>query len=663
MGNIFSKFGRARRHIEKIIGRANVHCDAVSLALNSFDGAPARALPHAVLDIPDAARLQQVIKTLYEFGVPYVPRTAGTNHDGGAVPLKGGAVLNLSALDKITLINTEQGWAEVEPGVVNQRLQDALLPLGFFYAPDPASMVFSTIGGNAALNAGGAKTLKYGSTAANILAAEVITPQGEILNLSKADNGPDLTALLTRSEGTLCVITRLRVKILPRPKNLKTFKAYFASLENTMNGVRDIIAAGILPAALEAMDKTTMDATQTPYPAGAEALLIIELDSDEKTAAKQELEIMQILANNKAVTIETADDEAARRKLWAGRRAAASSLARLAPNLLSLDSAFARSSLPESIKKIRGIFAKYNVRAGMVFHAGDGNVHPNIVFDETNLFEAAQVKKAVKEIHMLTAQAGGSISGEHGIGIEKRAAMAFMFDEAALGLMRKIKAAFDPENLANPDKILPIATRGAPRAAPQYLCDIIERIKQNRAAGRAMIITGLGTKFKTRGRDKAALSSAGLNQVLDIDKVNYTVTAQAGCALKDIAALLAERGMYLPVPAARGSIGGAFAAKTFADFADYITGIDFLLPDGVFISLGGKHVKNSAGYDLPRLLHGSMGAYAFITALTVRTFAAPAPKAAQRKFEFFRPCAQAALIKKVFDSDNLFNPFVFGGAQ
>ncbi|MDR0734567.1 MAG: FAD-binding oxidoreductase [Elusimicrobiota bacterium] len=663
MGKTFGKLSRARRHIEKIIGRDNVHCDAVSLALNSFDGAPARALPHAVLDIPDAACLPQVIKTLYKFDMPYVPRAAGTNHDGGAVPLKGGAVLNLSALNKIILINTAESYAIVEPGVVNQRLQDALLPLGFFYAPDPASMAFSTIGGNAALNAGGAKTLKYGSTAANILAAEVITPQGEVLKLSKTDPGPDLMALMTRSEGTLAIITKLRVKILPLPKNLKTFTAYFASLEHTMGSVRDIIAAGILPAALEAMDKTTMDVTQTPYPVGMEALLIIELDSKKQTAKKQAQIILQILKENKAIKIETAADETARRKIWAGRRAAASSLAKLAPNLLSLDSAFARSSLPEIIKKMRGIFAKYNVRAGLVFHAGDGNVHPNIVFDETNLFEAWQVKKAVKEIHALTAQAGGSISGEHGIGIEKRAAMALMFDEAALGLMRKIKTALDPKNLANPDKILPISTRSLARrtGAPQYLFNIIEQIKLNRAAGRSTIINGLGSKFKADR--KIALSAAGLNQILDIDNANYTITAQAGCALKDIAAQLAEHNMYLPVPAARGSIGGAFSAKTFWNFADYITGLDFILSDGTFISLGGKHVKNSAGYDLIRLLHGGIGAYAFITALTVRTFAAPAPKTVQNKFEFFKPCASAALVKKVFDADNLFNPFLFGGAQ
>jgi glycolate oxidase FAD binding subunit len=226
--------------------------------------------------------------------------------------------------------------------------------------------------------------------------------------------------------------------------------------------------------------------------------------------------------------------------------------------------------------------------------------------------------------------------------------------------MRKIKSAFDPGNLANPDKILPIATRGAARrAAPQYLRAVIELLKQNRAAGRAVSISGLGTKFKTD--KKTTLSAAGLSQILDIDKLNYTVTAQAGCALKDVAAQLAERGMYLPVPAARGSIGGAFAAKTFTDFADYITGIDFLLPDGIFISLGGKHVKNSAGYDLPRLLHGSMGAYAFITALTIRIFAEPAQKITRNEFEFFKPSAQAALVKKIFDADNLFNPFIFGG--
>lgn len=289
----------------------------------------------------------------------------------------------------------------------------------------------------------------------------------------------------------------------------------------------------------------------------------------------------------------------------------------------------------------------------MVFHAGDGNVHPNIVFDPANLFETAQVKKAVKEIHAATLAHGGSISGEHGIGIEKRAAMADMFDSNALELFRKIKKELDGKNLANPDKVIPISTGRRQNAAPAYAQEIIEAAKRVRSA----TIAGLSTKL----RRAPSISLAALDKIIDIDKVNYTVTAQAGASLKNIEKQLAAHGMYLPVPAAAGSIGGAFAAKTFLDFSDYIIGIDLVLPGGAFISLGGKHVKNSAGYDLIRLLHGSMGAYAIITALTVRTFAQPAPKQPKREFEIFKPSPLARRLKNAFDPQNVFNPFIFDG--
>lgn len=658
---IINKFKKAKSAVIRVLKRQNVFMDEVSLSLNSFDGSPGRNMPDALLNITRAKDLPEIIKTLNKFNVPFVPRGAATNHDGAAVPVKGGAVLNLAPLSKIILIDTKNQYADIEPSVINQTLQNALEPLGFFYAPDPASMAFSTIGGNCSLNAGGAKTLKYGSASANILGATVILPQGDIVELSKNSAGPDVLALLTRSEGTLGIITRLRVKITPRPAGLKTILAYFDTLQNTMNTVRDIIAAGILPSALEAMDKTTLCATQTACPPGTEAMLIIELDTPPDMLEKEEKTVSEILQKNKAAKIEIAANPAERAALWAKRKAAASSLVKLAPNLISLDCALPRAALPGAIVKIRDIFTKYGVRAGMVFHAGDGNVHPNIVFDETNLFESSQAKKAVKDIHAITVKAGGSISGEHGVGIEKRAAMALMFVPAALGLFKKIKTAFDPANIANPDKIIPIATGATSKPAqpPMYVREIIKLIKRNYSAGRPLTITGLNTKLKTK--DKNILSSAALDNVIDIDELNYTATVQAGCSVKDLAKKLAKYKMFLPVPAVPGSIGGVYGAKTFTDFADYITGMDFVLADGTFISIGGKHVKNAAGYDLIRLLHGSMGAYAFITAFTVRTFAAKPQKMAENSFTLFKPSEITLKLKKVFDEKNIFNPFIFGG--
>jgi glycolate oxidase subunit GlcD len=658
----FNKFAAAAPHISLIAGKNNVLTDEVSLVLNGYDGSPSRTMPDAVINIADAAKLPAVIKTLNRYKLPFVPRAAATNHDGGTVPLKGGAVLNFSALNKIILINTKEQYAIVECGVINQQLQDALAPLGFFYAPDPASMAFSSIGGNCALNAGGAKTLKYGSSAANMLAARIVTPEGDVLDLEKDAPGPGLLALLARSEGTLGIITRLRVKITQKPEQLKTILAYFATLEDTMNAVRDIIASGILPSALEAMDKTTLDATRTPYPAGMEAMLIIELDSKKQLLEQEVQKVTEICLKNKAADIETARDETQRAAIWSKRKAAAASMVKLAPGLLSLDCALPRASLPFVIKKIRDIFKKYGVRAGLVFHAGDGNVHPNIAYDATNLYEAGQAKKAVKEINEAALEAAGSISGEHGVGIEKRAAMALMFTEAELELFRKIKTALDPKLLANPDKIIPIASCAIKeKAPPAYLKNLQQIIKKNNHTGSSVVIAGFNTKLKTGKKNILPVNT--LTKITDIDAVNYTVTVQAGAELKDIAAQLAKNNMYLPLQTVKGSIGGVFAAGICPRLADYVTGVDFILPDGIFISLGGKYVKNAAGYDLIRFLCGSRGAYGLITALTIRTFAAPQQKLEIKKFGTFEPDAYHVKLKKVFDPGNLFNPFVFVTAK
>jgi glycolate oxidase subunit GlcD len=658
-----NKFLKAQREVARLIGKENILTDAVSLSLNSFDGSPVRAMPDVILNIPSAEVLQEVIKILNKYKIYFVPRTAASNQDGGAIALKGGCILNLSALDKIILIDTSKKYSLVESGVINQRLQDALKPLGYFYAPDPASMAFSTIGGNCALGAGGAKTLKYGASAANVLKAELITATGERLILSKADNGPDLLSLLLRSEGTLSILTKLWVKITPAPCTYKTVLAYFPTLENAMQTVKDIIAAGILPSALEGMDKTTMDATQTPYPQGMEAMLILELDSKKQYIEEEFKPVEELCRKNKALKVEPATSEDLRTEIWAKRKSAASSLVKLAANLISLDCALPRAKLPEVIIKIRNIFKKYNARAGLVFHAGDGNLHPNIVFDETNLFEVAQVKKAVKEINAVAIEAGGSISGEHGIGVEKRAAMALMFDESALTLFRKIKQTIDPLGLANPDKMLPVATVSQRKNAqrPQYLEKLSNTIKQNYKNGKPVIIAGLNTKLKADKKD--ILDISALNEITDIDKINYTVTAAAATPLKALAGELAAHKMYLPIPETKGTIGGVFAAKTYPGLEDFVTGLDFILPDGTFISIGGKNVKNAAGYDLIRFLTGSQGAYALITALTIRTFADKPPAQKQNPFEVFIPREYHVKLKKIFDDKNIFNSFIFKEAQ
>lgn len=654
-----NKFLPAQNQITKLLGRSNVLCDEAALALNSFDGSPVKIRPDAVLNIPNAAVLPEVIKILNKFNVPFVPRTAATNHDGGCIAVKGGCILNLSALDKIILIDTKAKYAIVECGVVNKHLQDALEPLGFFYAPDPASQAFCTIGGNAALNAGGPKTLKYGATAANILKAEFITPDGEQLILDRGANGPDLLSLLVKSEGTLGVITKLWVKITPKQPALKTVLAYFPTLKDTMQTVKQITAAGILPSALEAMDKTTMDVTQTTYPQGMQAMLIVETDGKKQAVEREAKQIMEICLKNNAIKAESSSKEEERAKLWRQRKSAASSLAKLAPNLVSLDGTVPRANLPQAIESVRAVFDKYGVRGGMVFHAGDGNMHPNIVFDERNLFETAQVKKAIKEINAASVAAGGTISGEHGVGVEKRAAMTLMFEAPTLDLFKKIKTEFDPKNISNPDKILPVASQSrlsATLPADGETLKIIERVKQAYGAKTPLNIVGLKTKLRHKEGNVLDLSS--LNKVTEIDAENLLLNVQAGVSVKAAAEELLKHNMYLPFQTCKGSMGGVYASKIFEDMADYITALEFILPDGTFIRLGGKYIKNSAGYDIIRFLSGSQGFYAAITALTIRVFTVKPAARPQRDFAPFVPSKEHLRLKKVFDENNIFNKFM-----
>lgn len=654
-----NKFLPAQNEITKLLGRSNVLCDEAALALNSFDGSPVKIRPDAVLNIPNAAVLPEVIRILNKFNVPFVPRTAATNHDGGCVAVKGGCILNLSALDKIILIDTKQKYAVVECGVINKNLQDALEPLGFFYAPDPASQACCTIGGNAALNAGGPKTLKYGATTANILKAQFITPDGEILLLDRSSNGPDLLSLLVKSEGTLGVITKLWVKITPKQPALKTVLAYFPTLKDTMQTVKDIIAAGILPGALEAMDKTTMDVTQTAYPQGMQAMLIVETDGKKQAVDKEAKHILEICLKNNAIKAESSSKEEERAKLWRQRKSAASALAKLAPNLISLDGTVPRANLTQAIESVRAVFDKYGVRGGMVFHAGDGNMHPNIVFDERNLFETAQVKKAVKEINAASVAAGGTISGEHGVGVEKRAAMTLMFEAPVLDLFKKIKTEFDPKNISNPDKILPVASQsrlGATLPSDLETLKIIECVKQAYGAKTSLNIVGLKTKY--RPSEGTVLDLSYLNKITEIDAENLLLTVQAGAGVKTVAEELLKHKLYLPFQTCKGSMGGVYASKIFDDMADYITALEFILPDGTFIRIGGKYIKNAAGYDLIRFLSGSRGFYAAITALTIRVFTVKPTARPQRDFAVFTPTKEHLRLKKIFDAQNIFNPFI-----
>ena len=448
-----------KKQLSHLVGSANVLTDEVSLALYAYDCSLSRTRPEGIVLLQDRQLIAPVVRLLYQYKIPFVVRASATNHAGSCVALKGGIILNLTALNHILEINTQAGYAWVEPGVITANLQDKLAPLGFFYAPDPASEQACTIGGNMAQNASGARCLKYGSTREHILAAEVVLPDGTQVQLSDQNAGPDLLGLLSGSEGTLGIVTRLKVRILPMAKNLKTFLVTFPSLQQSVQTVSDLTAQGIVPRCVEAMDKLTTRAIESfahaGYPTQAAALLIIELDGTTAQIKKDTATLEKICIANHAKEFIKARTEQQRQQLWLGRKSAFASMARVSPNVMVGDGTVPRSRLPQALTRVQKLLTQHQVQASLLFHAGDGNFHPHLLFDQRNQLQTNQANKILREILKICVDEQGTLSGEHGIGVEKRAVMSYAYDVPTLQAMAHIKQAFDPLQLANPLKIIP----------------------------------------------------------------------------------------------------------------------------------------------------------------------------------------------------------------
>ena len=678
-----------RSGLEEIVGAENVFTDDAELLMYSYDAGMARAKPEAVLRFTSTDQVAPAVKFLYAAGIPFLPRLAGTNLSGGTIPLKGGVIFNLSLLNRIRRIDTINRVALVEPGVVNLRLQQELDKFGFFYAPDPSSQKVSTIGGNIGENAGGPRSLKYGVTSDNVERLEVVTPEGGVKLWAHDDPGPDLMSLIVGSEGTLGIVTGAWLKILEKPKSVKTAVAAFASIENAIDAVTKIIGAGIVPRALEAMDKMSLDAAKkelrTDYPPGTEAILLIELDGDSERKLAGELRAIEDICKTSFSTyFKTAADPAEREALWQARKGAYPAMARLAPNILVEDGVVPRPRLPEALKETRDILSRYKITAGLLFHAGDGNLHPNMIFDERDIQEVKRVNKAGHEILKSCIRLGGTISGEHGIGVEKRVAMNWMYDAATLDFFGAIKKAFDPKDLVNPDKILPVAEdRRAKISAFQpgmhgtAVNALICELQLRGRSGVKSAVKGLGTRRPAApapGNAKA-LDTTPLNGVLDLDRENLTVRAEAGIPVRELKKWLRKAGFAITLPDMDGTLGGAIAAKAWPPLRHILLGMDVAMADGSVLSFGGKTVKNVAGYDALKLFCGSLGAYGVILTVTLRTVldAGPQEPVKEDGARFEPPHKQPALgwarfepdeyhrrLKKAFDPGNLLNPWIYG---
>ena len=427
-----------------------------------------RRLPMVVALPETAEQARRILETCFNLGVPVVARGAGTGLSGGALPRGDGVLLSLARFTRILDIDPHARTARVQCGVRNLAISEAAAAHGLYYAPDPSSQIACTIGGNVAENAGGMHCLKYGLTVHNIVGLHAFTIEGEPLAIGGDGldaSGYDLLALLTGSEGLLAVITEVTVKLLPKPQRAQCILAAFDDVIQAGQAVAAIIAAGIIPAALELMDRLTVSAVEpfvnAGYPLDAAAVLLCESDGMDAEVAEEIEHVKAVLAASGATEIRGSRNEAERIRFWAGRKAAFGAAGRVSPDYYCMDGTIPKKALPQALNAIAALSKKYGLRCMNVFHAGDGNLHPLILYDANRPGELELAERFGHDILRMSIEAGGTITGEHGVGVEKIDAMCEQFRSPELGMFHRIKAAFDPRALLNPGKAVPTLQRCA----------------------------------------------------------------------------------------------------------------------------------------------------------------------------------------------------------
>ena len=448
--------------LRRIVGGCHVLDDALELLTYECDALNhLREMPAAVALPGSAAEVQDLVRACARAGVPFVARGSGTGLSGGALPVPGGLVIALSRLNRVLSIDIDNQRVVVEPGVTNLEISRQVAPFGYYYAPDPSSQQVCSIGGNVAENSGGAHCLKYGFTVHHVLGVEAVLPNGELVHLggTLADTpGPDLLGLVIGSEGTLAVVTNITVRILRRPETVQTLLAAFDTIDAGGAVVSDLIGAGIVPAAVEMMDALAIQAAEAavhPNFPPADTVLIVELDGPVPEVRALFDIVVDTCKRHGATTVEVATNDEQRGRIWRGRKAAFAAMGRVSPNYYVQDGVVPRTKLPEVLHRIRELGKRSGLRIGNVFHAGDGNLHPLICYDERVPGEADKAGHVAAEILTYCIEAGGSLTGEHGIGADKSQYMPTMFAAEDLALMQRVRGAFDPRGLCNPGKVFP----------------------------------------------------------------------------------------------------------------------------------------------------------------------------------------------------------------
>ena len=660
-------------NLSAIVGHENVLSKPDELLVYECDGLPQhKHRPRAVVFPSSTEETSAVMRELARANVPFTPRGAGTGLSGGALALNSGVVIELARMRKILRIDVENRLAVVQPGVVNLHVSQAVAPFGFYYVPDPSSQASCTIGGNIAEGAGGIHCLKYGTTTDHVLGCRVVLAGGEIVDLG--GEGYDLLGTFIGSEGTFGITTEATLKLAQVPPAVRTLLAEFGEVNDASHAVSAIIAAGVMPAALEMMDREIIRAVEASafaagLPPDAGAALLIELDGIEAGLDDEAEKVTSICMEYGARNCRYARDEAERKKLWAARKGAFGAIGRISPDSMIQDAVVPRSRLPEVLGAAYDIAARYQLRIANVFHAGDGNLHPLICFDSRFPEEVLRVKEAGRELMEVCVRAGGTITGEHGVGLDKRELLPLVFSDADMDAMLSVRAAFDPLGLCNPGKIVPLL-RGCGEAkaidtspvraqafllpapatstpAPRPLSSLAEivgeanissntifpgsteqisQILQLAARERWSVLPAGGmTWLKPQHKSAASLivSTSRLNQILEHEPADLIAIAQAGVKLVDFNAKLKEQGQWLPLDPSddgRATIGGVVATGLggaqqfgYGRPRHSVIGMKVVLADGSVIKVGGRVVKNVAGYDLCKLFTGSYGSLGIIT--------------------------------------------------
>ena len=465
--------------LQQLCGKDHVTTEKADLICYSYDATQRQYLPDVVVHPGSSEEISRIMALANERGIPVFPRGAGSGFTGGSLPVNGGIVLGLTRLDRVLEIDEENLVATVEPGVVTEDFQKAVEKVGLFYPPDPASLKVSTLGGNVAECAGGPRCVKYGVTKDYILGLEIVTPTGDIIRTGgptmKGVVGYDLTKLICGSEGTLAIITKIIIKLLPLPEAKKTMLVLFDSIDGAARAVSAIIRGKIIPTTLEFMDGRTIDcvreATDLSVPESARALLIIEVDGDREFLDKQARKISEIVQPLGVVETRIAETPAESEALWQIRRSVSASLRRVNPNKFNEDICVPRSKVPEMIRKIDRISDKHGIPIVNFGHAGDGNIHVNVMIDSKIPGEQEKADKAIEEVFAGALELGGTMSGEHGVGIMKAPFIPMELASHAVDYMKTIKKALDPNNILNPGKIFPSDMEASENREPEKVAD------------------------------------------------------------------------------------------------------------------------------------------------------------------------------------------------